>query len=168
MAQRDVSHGVGLLPWRVISAGVERMREHVEILVQEGKPYVIADAISDSDLDAIAELTIRPELMFCEAQGLPTWVSIEIMAQTVSAYSGWMGQQLQQSPKVGFLLGTRKLQLPVPYFELGQTLRIRVEQQYLHEGLGQFACEIYDAEHVISAMLSVYEPTDAVMIATTS
>ncbi|MCH7336458.1 3-hydroxylacyl-ACP dehydratase [Acinetobacter sp. NIPH 2699] len=109
---------------------------------------------------AIAELTIRPELMFCEAAGLPTWASIEIMAQTISAYSGWMGQQLQQAPKVGFLLGTRKLQLPFAYFALGQTLSIRVEQQYLHEGLGQFSCEILGGEQVISALLSVYEPTD--------
>ncbi|RZF50780.1 3-hydroxylacyl-ACP dehydratase [Acinetobacter halotolerans] len=125
------------------------------------QPMVFIDHLIEANEGyAIAELTIRPGLMFCEAQGLPTWVSIEIMAQTVSAYSGWMGQQLQQSPKVGFLLGTRKLQLPIPYFELGQTLKIRVEQQYLHEGLGQFSCEIYDAEHVISAMLSVYEPTD--------
>ncbi|ENW95298.1 hypothetical protein [Acinetobacter sp. NIPH 298] len=129
------------------------------------QPMVFIDHLIEANEGyAIAELTITPELMFCEAQGLPTWTSIEIMAQTVSAYSGWMGQQLQQSPKVGFLLGTRKLQLPIPYFELGQTLKIRVEQQYLHEGLGQFSCEIYYAEHVISAMLSVYEPTDSTMI----
>ena len=95
-----------------------------------------------------------------EADGLPTWASIEIMAQTVSAYSGWLGQQKQQSPKVGFLLGTRKLHLPVAYFALGQTLKIRVEQQYLHEGLGQFSCEIHYEDHVIHALLSVYEPTD--------
>ena len=98
--------------------------------------------------------------MFCEKEGLPTWASIEIMAQTVSAYSGWLGQQKQQSPRVGFLLGTRKLLLPFAYFTLGQTLKIRVEQQYLHEGLGQFACEIHYVDDVISALLSVYEPTD--------
>ncbi len=109
---------------------------------------------------AIAELSIRPGLMFCEAEGLPTWASIEIMAQTISAYSGWMGQQSQQPPKLGFLLGTRKMQLPFSHYALGKTLTIRVEQQYLHEGLGQFSCEIHCDEQVISAMLSVYEPTD--------
>ncbi|MEB6480396.1 ApeP family dehydratase [Acinetobacter vivianii] len=125
------------------------------------QPMVFIDHLVEAnDGYAIAELTIRPELMFCEAAGLPTWTSIEIMAQTISAYSGWMGQQLQQAPKVGFLLGTRKLQLPFAYFAVGQTLKIRVEQQYLHEGLGQFSCEIHCNEQVISAMLSVYEPTD--------
>lgn len=125
------------------------------------QPMVFIDHLLEvKDGYAIAELTIRPELMFCEAAGLPTWTSIEIMAQTISAYSGWMGQQLQQAPKLGFLLGTRKLQLPFAYFALDQTLRIRVEQQYLHEGLGQFSCEIAAAEQVITALLSVYEPTD--------
>lgn len=126
------------------------------------QPMVFIDHLIEvNDGYAIAELTIRPELMFCEAEGLPTWASIEIMAQTVSAYSGWRGRQLQQQPKVGFLLGTRKLQLLFPYFAIGESLKIRVEQQYLHEGLGQFACEIYYAEHVIQALLSVYEPTDS-------
>lgn len=125
------------------------------------QPMVFIDHLVEANEGyAIAELTIRPELMFCEAAGLPTWASIEIMAQTISAYSGWMGQQSQQAPKVGFLLGTRKLQLPFAYFALGQRLTIRVEQQYLHEGLGQFSCEIHCNEQVISAMLSVYEPTD--------
>ncbi|WP_343581220.1 3-hydroxylacyl-ACP dehydratase [Acinetobacter sp.] len=125
------------------------------------QPMVFIDHLVEANEGyAIAELTIRPELMFCEAAGLPTWASIEIMAQTISAYSGWMGQQLQQAPKVGFLLGTRKLQLPFAYFALGQRLTIRVEQQYLHEGLGQFSCEIHCNAQVISAMLSVYEPTD--------
>ncbi|WP_278396455.1 3-hydroxylacyl-ACP dehydratase [Acinetobacter venetianus] len=125
------------------------------------QPMVFIDHIVEANEGyAVAELTITPELMFCETDGLPTWVTIEIMAQTISAYSGWRGQQLQQAPKVGFLLGTRKLQLPFAYFKIGQLLKIRVEQQYLHEGLGQFSCEIHCDEHVISAMLSVYEPTD--------
>lgn len=125
------------------------------------QPMVFIDHIVEANEGyAVAELTITPELMFCESDGLPTWVTIEIMAQTISAYSGWRGQQLQQEPKVGFLLGTRKSQLPFAYFKIGQLLKIRVEQQYLHEGLGQFSCEIHCDEHVINAMLSVYEPTD--------
>ena len=124
------------------------------------QPMVFIDHIVEANEGyAIAELIITEDLMFCEKEGLPTWASIEIMAQTVSAYSGWLGQQKQQSPRVGFLLGTRKLLLPFAYFTLGQTLRIRVEQQYLHEGLGQFACEIHYVDDVISALLSVYEPT---------
>ena len=47
-----------------------------------------------------------------------------------------------KNPKIGFLLGTRKMHIPVPYFALGDVVRICIEQNYLHEGLGQFQCEI--------------------------
>lgn len=125
------------------------------------KPMVFIDHVVEiGDNFAIAELLIRPDLMFCEEQGLPTWSSIELMAQTVSLYAGSQGEKLGQPPKIGFLLGTRKLHLPVPYFNMGETVTIRAEKQYLHEGLGQFACEIYYQNHTISAVLSVYEPEE--------
>lgn len=125
------------------------------------KPMVFIDRIVEiGDNFAIAELLICSELMFCEEQGLPTWSSIELMAQTVSLYAGSHGGKLGQKPKIGFLLGTRKLHLPVPFFEIGETVTIRAEKQYLHEGLGQFACEIYYQNHTILAMLSVYEPEE--------
>lgn len=123
------------------------------------KPMVfIDDLVEIGENYAVAQLSIRPELMFCEAQGLPTWSSIELMAQTISAYAGSQGQALGQAPKIGFLLGTRKLHLPVPFFEMDKIVTVRAERQYLHEGLGQFACEIYYQGYTISAMLSVYEP----------
>ncbi len=45
--------------------------------------------------------------MFCEPEGLPTWSSIELMAQTISAYAGYKGQTQGLPPKIGFLLGKR-------------------------------------------------------------
>ena len=80
------------------------------------------------------------------------------MAQTISAYAGYKGQTKGLPPKIGFLLGTRKMQLPCAYYSLGTTVQIRVEQSYLHEGLGQFNCEIVYQEHQFSAILSVFEP----------
>lgn len=135
-------------------------RNAIDFIPHE-QPMVFIDHIREiGDQFAVAELTIGPELMFCDEQGLPTWSSIELMAQTVSLYAGCSGQSKDQNrePKIGFLLGTRKLHLPIPYFAMGETLIIRAEQHYLHEGLGQFFCEILYQDHTISAMLSVYEP----------
>ncbi len=47
------------------------------------------------------------------------------MAQTISAYAGYKGKTQGLPPKIGFLLGTRKMQLPCAYFSLGTTVRIR-------------------------------------------
>ncbi|MFT4021918.1 MAG: 3-hydroxylacyl-ACP dehydratase [Acinetobacter sp.] len=125
-------------------------------------PMVFIDSIVEFGTDyAIAELTIRPELMFCEQQGLPSWTAIEIMAQTVSAFAGHQGQQRGATPQVGYLLGTRKLVLEMDYFEIGKTLKIKAQQHYMHEGLGQFQCEIQYDTHCLSALLSVYQPHTA-------
>ena len=130
--------------------------------IPHDKPMVFVDHLIEADdLSATAELTITSDLMFCEAEGLPTWASIEIMAQTVSAYAGYRGKKTGNAkPKVGFLLGTRKMQFPIAYFALNDVLKIHMEQSYLHEGLGQFQCVIQYQEHEISAMLSVYEPPE--------
>lgn len=129
--------------------------------IPQKSPMVFVDHIVEvGDHFSVAELLITPQLMFADAQGLPTWTSIELMAQTISAFAGFKGKAEGRAPQVGYLLGTRKLSLPVAYFEMGKTLRIRAEQQYLHEGLAQFLCEISYEEHRISAVLSVYEPVE--------
>ena len=136
------------------------MMDAVQFIPHE-KPMVFVDHLIEANENfAIAELLIQPDLMFCDAHGLPTWSSIELMAQTISAYAGHKGQMLGLPPKIGFLLGTRKMQLPLPYFALGETVRIKAEQSYLHEGLVQFICDIEYREHRICAMLSVFEPTE--------
>ncbi|MDM1757775.1 MULTISPECIES: 3-hydroxylacyl-ACP dehydratase [Acinetobacter] len=130
----------------------------VDFIPHEKPMVFVDDLVEVGENFAEATLTIQPALMFCEAAGLPTWSSIELMAQTVSLYAGAQSQKVGQRPKIGFLLGTRKLHLPVAYFAMGEVVTIRAERQYLHEGLGQFACEIQYQEHTINAMLSVYEP----------
>lgn len=122
-------------------------------------PMVLIDELVDfGENFAVARLTIQPNLMFCEAQGLPTWASIEIMAQTVSLFAGVQGHLRGEPPKIGYLLGTRKLQLSMPYFKMNSELLIRAEQQYIHDGLGMFYCQIETEQHQIQTTLSVYEP----------
>lgn len=129
--------------------------------IPHAQPMVFVDhLIEANDTFAVVELKITPDLMFYEAEGLPTWTSIELMAQAVSVYAGYKGHSRGEQPKVGYLLGTRKLQLPFAYFTSGEIVQIRVEQHYLHEGLGQFNCEIMYQAARFSAVLSVYEPTN--------
>lgn len=126
--------------------------------IPHAKPMVFIDTlVTLGDNFALSNLLIRPELMFCDEQGLPTWASIEVMAQTISMFAGAKGKEMGHAPQIGYLLGTRKLSLPFAYFEYGKMLTIRVEQQYLHEGLGQFFCEIQYENHSITAILNVYE-----------
>jgi predicted hotdog family 3-hydroxylacyl-ACP dehydratase len=122
-------------------------------------PMVFIDELLDyGEAFATAKLSIRPELLFVEPRGLPTWSSIELMAQTISLYAGIHGRALGQVPKIGFLLGTRKLDLPFAFFPLYSEVVIRVEKNYQHQQLAQFDCQIMAQQHCIRAQLSVYQP----------
>lgn len=128
-------------------------------LLPHAAPMIFIDELIEVGQDyAIAQLHIRPELMFMEAAGLPSWVSIEIMAQCISLFAGYHGQQQGQAPKIGFLLGTRKLHLPISHFPLSSKLQIHVNKNYMHDNLGVFICQVHYLTHVIEATLSVYEP----------
>lgn len=136
------------------------MMDALQFIPHEKPMVFINHLIEANETSAVAELIITSDLMFCEQQGLPTWTSIELMAQTVSAYAGHRAKGTGGKPKIGFLLGTRKLTFPIPFFELGETVKIHVEQNYVHEGLGQFSCQIEYQTYVFNAMINVFEPND--------
>ena len=81
------------------------MIDAVQFIPHE-KPMVFVDHLIEANEHfAIAELVIRPELMFCEAEGLPTWTSIELMAQTISAYAGHKGKSVRLTTENRFFTG---------------------------------------------------------------
>ena len=135
------------------------MNQDAALYIPHQAPMIFVDHVLEFGEDyAITQLRVRPELMFYEEQGLPSWSAIEIMAQTISVFAGHQGQGNGKPPQVGYLLGTRKMQLPVSHFALDHVLTIKAQQLFLHEGLGQFQCELHYEQHCISAQLSVYQP----------
>jgi 3-dehydrotetronate 4-kinase len=61
--QAQTKTQVGLLPHQAVRAGVAEMSRRCAELRAAGKPYVIADAATPADLQAIAELTVDWPLM---------------------------------------------------------------------------------------------------------
>jgi len=110
---------------------------------------------------ALAEVDITPGSQFAQDQGVPAWVGIEYMAQTIAAWSGARARRAGGEPAIGFLLGSRRYQAEVPVFAVGQTLRIHTRCELIGEsGLGQFECHIRDSDSQLlaQAMVSVFEP----------
>lgn len=61
--QAQTPHRVGLLPRNVIVAGDNAVRAHVTRLAADGVRHVIADSTDESDLQAVARLTVDWPLM---------------------------------------------------------------------------------------------------------
>jgi predicted hotdog family 3-hydroxylacyl-ACP dehydratase len=119
---------------------------------------------------ALAEVDITPSSQFAQDQGVPAWVGIEYMAQTIAAWAGARARRADREPAIGFLLGSRRYEAEVPVFAVGQTLRVHTRCELIGDsGLGQFECHIRGAadQLLAQAMVSVFEPPAPSSSATT-
>lgn len=109
-----------------------------------------------------SEVEIGPESLFSDERGVPAWIGLEYMAQTIAAYAGLQERLVGKPPKIGFLLGTRNYSTNADYFVPGQTLTIRAEVEMVGaNGLNVFNCEIRGNNVRAEAVVNVFQPDDA-------
>ena len=124
-------------------------------------PLSLLDAVARCDELSVEALVRVPAAgLFGDDDGVPAWVGIEYMAQAVAAWSGARARSAGGSPKIGYLLGSRRYEAAVPVFEVGAELRVLGLCELTAEnGLGMFDCRIEHAGRVVaSGRLSVFEP----------
>jgi len=133
----------------------------VRELLPHDPPMVLLDRVLTCDKTSlVAEVTIRPDSLLCGEDGVPAWVGIEYMAQSVAAHAGAQARLSGAPPSIGYLLGTRSYKSTTGLFALGDTLTIHVETLFTDMGLGAFACRIEMNGPIATATINVYQPTD--------
>ncbi|MFN9473061.1 hypothetical protein [Acidovorax sp.] len=136
----------------------------VENYVPHRGAMLLLDRLLAADVDsAVAEVTVPRGGLFLHDAGMPSWVGMEYMAQTVAAWAGWNALRKCQAVKIGFLLGSRRYETTQAFFAPGAVLRIRVDCDMMGDnGLGMFDCRIHgaDEKELACARISVFEPED--------
>ena len=133
----------------------------IRSLVPHAGPMVMLDRVISVDEDSLlAEVRIRSDSLFCDADGVGAWVGIEYMAQAIGAWAGYNARLRGEPIKLGFLLGTRRYECRRPIFVLGSVLRVHARRVFQDEnGLGSFECSIDSAEgRVATAIVTVFQP----------
>lgn len=134
-----------------------------EILPHKAPLLLLDELLECGDEHVACGVTITASALFCEAgKGVPAWVGLEYMAQTVAAYSGVDEVRQGISPTIGLLLGSRRYRSEVDYFSMGTRLRI-VAQLLLRDehDLVAFDCSIYSGDTVLArGDLKAYRPKD--------
>lgn len=132
-----------------------------EVVPHSGIMSLLDEVVGYDDQSLCAQVTINEDSLFVEAQGVPAWVGIEYMAQTIAAYSGVIARNAGQPVSVGFLVGTRKYTSNQAFFPLGQTLKVLVHEELRGDnGLGVFRCKITSEDLEAVASLSVFQPNN--------
>lgn len=136
----------------------------IENYVPHRGTMLLLDKLLHADAEtAVAEVTVPRDGLFLQDEGMPAWVGLEYMAQTVAAWAGWQAIQSGQWVKLGFLLGTRKFDAQCAFFAPDSVLRVLVRSELVGgNGLGMFDCQIQDAKAAVlaQARVSVYAPDD--------
>jgi predicted hotdog family 3-hydroxylacyl-ACP dehydratase len=112
-------------------------------------------------------VTIRPDTMFCDGvNGVPAWVGLEYMAQTLCTLGGIEEVSQGLKPSIGLLLGSRRYSSDVTHFRIGTRLRIVANLLLRDESdLVAFDCEIDDGDRVIArGDIKAYRPKDVMAV----
>jgi predicted hotdog family 3-hydroxylacyl-ACP dehydratase len=128
-------------------------------LLPHGPEMTLIDRLVEySPQRSAAVVTITPQSRFIEGHGVPAWVGIEYMAQTIAAHAGFAARLRGERPVIGFLLGTRAYRSEVGAFPLGATLTVSVEPVVADAKLGAFECAIAVDRVVATAVVNTYQP----------
>lgn len=135
----------------------------IEHLVRHRGTMLLIDRLVEaSESHAIGEVLVSENSSFYRSGcGVPAYVGLEYMAQTVAAFDGARRVETGEPPAIGFLLGTRRYKAERNYFEAGELLSVRAEMVFSENGMASFDCAIsVEGEPRASAMLNVYRPED--------
>ena len=141
------------------------MKPDLEEMLPHARPMIL---LSDYDepaddataITAYAEISARSPFYERSLGGTPAGTALEYMAQTMALCVGFLRRRKNLPPKMGFVLGSRKLEVKIPCFRDGERYRITAECVYTDEEFGSFDCAIHDSAGgvVASATVSAYQP----------
>ncbi|MCA3013182.1 MAG: hypothetical protein INH41_12375 [Myxococcaceae bacterium] len=132
-------------------------------LVPHQGPMVLLDRVLAESRDGLtAEAIVRAGRPFVRDAGWPALVGLELMAQTMAAWSGLRARRAGRAPRLGFLAGTRHFDCLVPFFPPDARLEVEIALEFdASNGLAVFDCVIR-TQGVVQATAKVnsYEPDD--------
>lgn len=128
-------------------------------------PMVLLDEILGWGEDWIEALVTHDKpSVFTNSDGkIPSWVSLEYICQVVAAFAGIRRLNQQEPVTIGFVMGTRKMDLAIPYFLPKQAIKLRVEEQMKSQNqIGVYGCTIHtlDGTLITSTILKAVMPED--------
>ena len=138
-----------------------------EKILPHRSPMILIDAVESVDFDAgelVARVDVKEsDILFqADINGVPSWVALEYMAQAIGCFVGLfdMHNKTGSGAAVGFVLGSRCMNVHVPVLESGKSYFVRVSSQFNDANIASFDCVMYNDENqpVADAALNVFRP----------
>lgn len=141
----------------------------LELLPHKGKMHLL-DRIISYDLDkriVTSEIDVTEQSFFYDEKigGVPSYVSFEYIAQTISALSGIEGNVKGEPVKPGVLLSVNGYKCTVPFFAPGTKVRIEITETCTLDNVLTYDGKVFistgtDSDPVITSQITVMEIED--------
>ena len=134
-----------------------------EVVPQRGRMMLLSSVLEHSDQHTVCAVEVGTDSPFLETGGtVPALIGVEYMAQCVAAHAGLQRWAKGEAPRVGFLIGSRRLDVRSPTgFRAGQRLIVHVRRAWGEEEFAVFACRLIDAPSqaiLVQGNLNVFLP----------
>lgn len=138
-------------------------------IIPQRFPMIFLSDIDSFDYEnqvLISRVDIRDtDLLFDKnLGGVPSWASLEFMAQSIAACVGLndLREKTDASPAVGFILGSRKISVFVPVYLVNKSYFVHVKSMFCDNNIASFDCQIFDADNnvVAAGALNAFRPDD--------
>ncbi|MGD0143614.1 MAG: 3-hydroxyacyl-ACP dehydratase [Rhizomicrobium sp.] len=133
-----------------------------EFIVHRPPMRLLDRIVSVSESDAVAETVVRSDNPFFEpGRGLPGYVGLEMMAQTIALIDGHKRRSCGLPVNMGFLLGCRRYVSKHASFSENEKLTVTASKVFGDGAMFAFDCRLDDERgEVATANLKVYAPAD--------
>lgn len=121
---------------------------HISALIPHSGKMILLEKVIYRDTERIdCLLTISAEDPFADEQGnVPAYIGLEYMSQAVAAHGSLDKVDEAERGKIGFFVGSRKVEMFVQEFYLQQELLISANLVLEQEGFGVFDCAVRNAD----------------------
>lgn len=136
-----------------------------ELIPHAGPMVFVDELIAGSRERTLCGLRVERLSLFRDPDGsLPGWAGIEPMAQCIAAHGGLEARRRGGEPRVGFLLGCRRLELRATRLAPGVDYAVSARQVWGgEEGLVSFDCELFERRgggRLLAGRLNAYLPAE--------
>ena len=139
--------------------------ELINLLPHKGRMFLLDRAV-DVDCDKYSiktQVDVTESSMFYDEAlgGIPSYVTFEYMAQSISALSGIDNRRRGLPPKVGVILSVSEFKSFIPVLKAGTTVTVLDCQQDIVDRVFSFNCTAYIGDTLVaSGKLTVMEVDD--------
>ena len=104
---------------------------------------LLSRLIAHDDAETVCQTDPEALALFRDGGRVGAWVGIEVMAQCIAAHAGMLAHRRGETPRVGFLLGSRRVEIHQPWMQ--GTLGVRASRNWGEvSGLVAFDCEVWE------------------------